>query len=145
MASLAEREGCGIAAALDVDLPARFLWQAYRSVLGKDAIPQQSPLDKAPLTGRPMRLLLRVVFPRNDGSGKLRHILPSRLSAVETVFAITVHKSQGSEFEHYALILPDTMSPVLTKELLYTGVTRARGWFTLLESRAGLMESVVRR
>ncbi len=55
--ALAEREGCGIAAALDIDLPARFLWQAYRAVLGKDAIPQQSPLDKAPLTWRLMRLL----------------------------------------------------------------------------------------
>ena len=54
--ALAEREGCGIAAALDVGLPARFLWQAYRSVLGSDAIPQQSPLDKAPLTWRLMRL-----------------------------------------------------------------------------------------
>ncbi|MFV3372393.1 exodeoxyribonuclease V subunit gamma [Pseudomonas sp. NY15435] len=55
--ALAEHEGCGIAAALDVDLPARFLWQAYRTVLGKDAIPPQSLLDKAPLTWRLMRLL----------------------------------------------------------------------------------------
>ncbi|VXC59714.1 RecBCD enzyme subunit RecC [Pseudomonas sp. 8Z] len=55
--ALAERDGCGVAAALDVDLPARFLWQAYRSVLGRDAIPPQSPLDKAPLTWRLMRLL----------------------------------------------------------------------------------------
>ncbi|HYQ38718.1 MAG TPA: exodeoxyribonuclease V subunit alpha, partial [Pseudomonas sp.] len=42
--------------------------------------------------------VLRVAFPRNDGTGGLRYILPSRLSAVETVFAMTVHKSQGSEF-----------------------------------------------
>ncbi|WP_437879671.1 exodeoxyribonuclease V subunit gamma [Pseudomonas sp. LRF_L74] len=55
--ALAEQDGCGIAAATDVDLPARFLWQAYRSVLGSEAIPQQSPLDKAPLTWRLMRLL----------------------------------------------------------------------------------------
>ncbi|MDF3932192.1 exodeoxyribonuclease V subunit gamma [Pseudomonas citronellolis] len=55
--ALAEHDGCGIAAALDVDLPARFLWQAYRTVLGKDAIPPQSLLDKAPLTWRLMRLL----------------------------------------------------------------------------------------
>lgn len=55
--ALAEHEGCGIAAALEVDLPARFLWQAYRTVLGKDAIPPQSLLDKAPLTWRLMRLL----------------------------------------------------------------------------------------
>lgn len=55
--ALAGRDGCGIAAALDVQLPARFLWQAYRSVLGRDAIPQRSLLDKAPLTWRLLRLL----------------------------------------------------------------------------------------
>ena len=55
--ALAENDGCGIAAAQQVELPARFLWQAYRSVLGKEAIPAQSPLDKAPLTWRLMRLL----------------------------------------------------------------------------------------
>ncbi|ERI50593.1 hypothetical protein N878_25520, partial [Pseudomonas sp. EGD-AK9] len=96
--------------------------------------------------GAPLRQVLRVVFPRNDGSGALRHILPSRLSAVETVFAMTVHKSQGSEFAHCALILPDSLNPVLTKELVYTGITRARHWFSLVETRAGIFEqSVLRR
>ncbi|MDM9653745.1 exodeoxyribonuclease V subunit alpha [Pseudomonas wenzhouensis] len=95
--------------------------------------------------GAPVREVLRVVFPRNDGSGALRHILPSRLSAVETVFAMTVHKSQGSEFAHCALILPDSLNPVLTKELVYTGITRARHWFSLIESRAGIFEQAVQR
>ena len=95
--------------------------------------------------GAPVREVLRVVFPRNDGSGALRHILPSRLSAVETVFAMTVHKSQGSEFAHCALILPDSLNPVLTKELVYTGITRARHWFSLVESRAGIFEQAVQR
>ncbi|MDH1444315.1 exodeoxyribonuclease V subunit alpha [Pseudomonas sp. GD03721] len=95
--------------------------------------------------GAPVREVLRVVFPRNDGSGTLRHILPSRLSAVETVFAMTVHKSQGSEFAHCALILPDNLNPVLTKELVYTGITRARHWFSLIESRAGIFEQAVQR
>lgn len=49
--------GCGIAAALEVQLPARFLWQAYRTVLGRDATPETSPLDKAPLLWRLMRVL----------------------------------------------------------------------------------------
>ncbi|GAB3389965.1 exodeoxyribonuclease V subunit alpha [Azotobacter armeniacus] len=89
--------------------------------------------------------VLRVVFPRNDGSGGLRFILPSRLSAVETVFAMTVHKSQGSEFAHTALILPDTLNPVLTKELVYTGITRARHWFSLIETRPGVFDEAVRR
>ncbi|MFC3608932.1 exodeoxyribonuclease V subunit gamma [Stutzerimonas tarimensis] len=55
--ALAEQDGCGIAAALQLELPARFLWQNYRTVLGSEAIPQSSPLDKAPLTWRLMRLL----------------------------------------------------------------------------------------
>ncbi|GJN55074.1 hypothetical protein TUM20286_48260 [Pseudomonas tohonis] len=76
--------------------------------------------------GASPRQVLRVVFLRNDGSGTLRHILPSRLGTVETVFAMTVHKSQGSEFAHCALILPDTLNPVLTRELIYTG-SPARG------------------
>ncbi|WP_258187880.1 exodeoxyribonuclease V subunit alpha [Trinickia symbiotica] len=74
---------------------------------------------------------LRVAFPSADGSGGIKWVLPSRLQAVETVFALTVHKSQGSEFEHAALVLPDTYSPILTRELVYTGVTRARAFLTL--------------
>ncbi|GHU10574.1 RecBCD enzyme subunit RecC [Betaproteobacteria bacterium] len=55
--ALAGDEGCGIAAALRIDLPARFLWRAYRDVLGSATIPAHSPLDKDPLTWRLMRLL----------------------------------------------------------------------------------------
>lgn len=88
---------------------------------------------------------LRVAFPRNDGSGGLRFVLPSRLGEVETVFAMTVHKSQGSEFAHTALMLPEALNPVLTKELLYTGITRARHRFTLLEPRAGVFEQAIAR
>ena len=73
---------------------------------------------------------LRVVF--SDGQGGVRWVLPSRLRAVETVYAMTVHKSQGSEFEHTLLMLPDQPNPVLTKELLYTGITRAKSKFTLI-------------
>ncbi|WP_028696160.1 exodeoxyribonuclease V subunit alpha [Pseudomonas cremoricolorata] len=91
------------------------------------------------------RFTLRVAFPRNDGQGGVRLVLPSRLNDVETVYAMTVHKSQGSEFEHTALILPDVLNPVLTKELVYTGITRARTWFTLVEPRAGVFEEAVKR
>ena len=56
----------------------------------------------------------------------LRDFPPARLAAHETVFAMTVHKSQGSEFETVLVVLPDRRSPVLTRELLYTAVTRAR-------------------
>jgi len=75
---------------------------------------------------------LRVAFP--DGNGGVRWILPSRLQDVETVFAMTVHKSQGSEFAHTALVLPEHHNPVLTKELLYTGITRSSQAFTLVYS-----------
>ena len=55
-----------------------------------------------------------------------RTVSPTRLSAVETVFAMTVHKSQGSEFDRVTLLLPPAGSRLLTRELLYTAVTRAR-------------------
>lgn len=75
---------------------------------------------------------LRVAF--QDEHGSIRWILPSRLQDVETVFAMTVHKSQGSEFTHTSLVLPDHSNPVLTKELLYTAVTRSKEKFTLIFS-----------
>jgi exodeoxyribonuclease V alpha subunit len=98
-----------------------------------------------PEGGERDRMVLRVAFPRNDGQGGIRFVLPSRLNDVETVYAMTVHKSQGSEFAHTALILPDALNPVLTKELIYTGITRAKHWFTLVETRKGVFEEAVRR
>ncbi len=61
-----------------------------------------------------------------DTDGALRKVPPLRLPEHETVYAMTVHKSQGSEFDDVVLILPDRSAPVLTRELLYTAVTRAR-------------------
>ncbi len=72
---------------------------------------------------------LRVAFRVAD---RVRFVVPSRLSTVETVYAMTVHKSQGSEFEHAALVLPTKPVAVLTRELLYTGITRAQTRFTLI-------------
>ncbi len=89
---------------------------------------------------------LRVAFPAGDGSGRIKWVLPSRLQAVETVYAMTVHKSQGSEFTHTALLLPDAPNPILTRELVYTGITRARHWLTLIETGRGqLLDAVERR
>jgi exodeoxyribonuclease V alpha subunit len=67
---------------------------------------------------------LRVYFPTADGS--MRRLSPFRLPEHETVYAMTVHKSQGSEFDDVLLVLGDAHSPVMTRELLYTGITRAR-------------------
>jgi exodeoxyribonuclease V alpha subunit len=58
--------------------------------------------------------------------GSPRSFPPSRLPPHETVFAMTVHKSQGSEFDRVALLLPSRVSPLLTRELVYTGISRAR-------------------
>ncbi|RVU46524.1 exodeoxyribonuclease V subunit alpha [Rubrivivax rivuli] len=62
----------------------------------------------------------------------LRSVAISRLADVETAYAMTVHKSQGSEFAHVLLVLPPEDNPVLTRELVYTGITRARSAFTLV-------------
>jgi exodeoxyribonuclease V alpha subunit len=56
-----------------------------------------------------------------------------------------VHKSQGSEVEHTALVLPAEPSATLSRELLYTGITRARRWFTLVASEQALDDAIARR
>jgi len=72
---------------------------------------------------------LRVYFQMADG--EIYDFQPSRLPSHETVYAMTVHKSQGSEFDHTVLALPQTAVPVVTRELIYTGITRAKKQLTL--------------
>jgi len=97
-----------------------------------------------PVAGLPDKAL-RVAFPDNDGAG-VRWFAPNRLDDVETVYALTVHKSQGSEFHHAMLVLPPAPTPVLTRELLYTGITRASSWFTLVNpGGAGLLRQAIRQ
>ncbi|MBF0236650.1 MAG: exodeoxyribonuclease V subunit alpha [SAR324 cluster bacterium] len=90
---------------------------------------------------------LKVHFPTAEG--ETRSISPYMLPDWETVFAMTVHKSQGSEFDEVLMILPDTLSPVVTRELLYTGITRARKhvelWFDKTPDATGktLFETAV--
>lgn len=73
--------------------------------------------------------------PENGGSlrafffapdGEIRSIAPERLPQHETAFAITIHKSQGSEFDRLLMLLPPIDSEILTRELIYTGITRAK-------------------
>ena len=59
-------------------------------------------------------------------NGDIKKLLPSRLPQHETAYALTIHKSQGSEFEHVLMVLPEKPNPVLGKELIYTAVTRAK-------------------
>lgn len=75
---------------------------------------------------------LRVCFQGTEG---LRLLAPSRLPPHETVFAMTIHKSQGSEFNAVSVVLPETVSPLLSRELLYTAVTRARQRVDVLGAR----------
>ncbi len=92
------------------------------------------------LPGPPGSTALRVYFLDGD---KLRAVGVSRLAHVETAFAMTVHKSQGSEFLHTAMVLPEGGGKVLTRELVYTGITRARESFTLIEAQPGLLRLAV--
>ncbi|CAN7345468.1 exodeoxyribonuclease V subunit alpha [Massilia sp. LjRoot122] len=86
---------------------------------------------------------LRVYFLEGD---TVRSVLATRLRNVETAFAMTVHKSQGSEFRHTVLALPRERNAVLTRELVYTGITRASELFTLVSPPgAVLAEAIAQR
>jgi exodeoxyribonuclease V alpha subunit len=86
---------------------------------------------------------LRVYFLEGD---QVRSVLATRLRDVETAFAMTVHKSQGSEFRHTVLVLPQDRGGTVTRELVYTGITRASEEFTLITpSGAGLAQAIARR
>ncbi|MGX9417070.1 exodeoxyribonuclease V subunit alpha [Vibrio sp. WJH972] len=67
---------------------------------------------------------LKVYFELPDGT--VKGILPSRIPQHELAYAMTIHKSQGSEFATTLMVLPKNFSPVLTRELVYTGITRAK-------------------
>ena len=86
---------------------------------------------------------LRVYFLEGDS---VRSVLATRLRQVETAFAMTVHKSQGSEFRHTVLVLPQEGGAMLARELVYTGITRARDFFTLVSpTQAVLSDAILRR
>ena len=80
-----------------------------------------------------------------DSSGELKRFFPQRLSEYETAYAMTVHRSQGSEFDDILLLLPDRDSPVLTRELIYTGVTRARHNISIWGTEDILKASVLKK
>ncbi|EAM8331710.1 exodeoxyribonuclease V subunit alpha [Salmonella enterica] len=86
---------------------------------------------------------LRVWFVMPDGA--IKSVQPSRLPEHDTTWAMTVHKSQGSEFDHAALILPSQRSPVVTRELVYTAVTRARRRLSLYADERILAGAIVTR
>lgn len=83
---------------------------------------------------------LRVYFLQGDS---VRSVMATRLANVETSFAMTVHKSQGSEFKHVVMVLPVDSGQVVTQELVYTGITRARENFTLVTPLAAVLEQAI--
>ncbi len=86
---------------------------------------------------------LRACFQGSDGV--VRKIAPASLPEHEVVYAMTVHKSQGSEFEQVLLVLPDEDNPLLSRELVYTGITRARNRFELYAKDEILSTAVQRK
>lgn len=86
---------------------------------------------------------LRVYFPSPDGG--VRKVSPLRLPAHETVYAMTIHKSQGSEFDRIHMLLPGNDSPILTRELIYTGITRAKQKVDIWGDEEIILNAVSRR
>jgi exodeoxyribonuclease V alpha subunit len=85
----------------------------------------------------------RVWFPAPEGG--VRSVSPLRLPLHETVYAMTVHKSQGSEFENILMILPDHDSGTLARELIYTGITRAKNGVEVWADKNVFIAAVARR
>ena len=86
---------------------------------------------------------MRVWFPSSEGG--LRAIVPASLPPHVTAWAMTVHKSQGSEFDRVIVVLPDKDSPLLSRELVYTAVTRARERLTIVGSEQTLRAAIGRK
>jgi len=78
-----------------------------------------------------------------ERGGEVIEVSTTRLAAVDTVYAMTVHKAQGSQFSAVAVVLPQPGSPILTRELLYTALTRAREEVTLIGDEAAIREAVL--
>jgi exodeoxyribonuclease V alpha subunit len=79
-----------------------------------------------------------------ERGGEITRVSPTRLAAVDTVYAMTVHKSQGSQFHTVAFLLPPADSRLLTRELLYTAVTRAQERLIVVGGAAAVRAAIER-
>ena len=100
--------------------------------------------DTGVMTGAQGEESPSVYFPGPE-TGEVRRVSALRLPQHEPAFALTVHKTQGSEFDHVLLILPDQVSEVLSRELLYTAVTRARKRVEIWGDEEVFCQAVARR
>jgi exodeoxyribonuclease V alpha subunit len=125
--------------------PGGLLWYKHRPVLitGNDYQLRLSNGDIGVALPGGSGEELTVWFPAPDGS--VRQIAPQRLSSCETVFAMTVHKSQGSEFDSLLLLFPDAVPDILTRELVYTAITRARKKVEIWGSETAFIAAVSRK
>ncbi|MFA7684005.1 MAG: exodeoxyribonuclease V subunit alpha [Syntrophales bacterium] len=80
-----------------------------------------------------------------ESGGRIRRVSPFTLPEHETAFAMTVHKSQGSEYDDVFLFLPDSDLPVLSRELLYTGITRTKRFLTICARKEVLSATLSRK
>lgn len=112
--------------------PALHLYNGDIGICMADRAGSTRPLDLGAKQDSTEKLM--VFFQRADGS--VKKYLPARVPHCETVFAMTIHKSQGSEFEEVLIVLPEAINPVLTKELLYTAITRAKKTIKLVAGEA---------
>ena len=123
------------------------------------------PVGNQPYAGQPIMILnnepklqlfngdIGIMWPDEGGifaffptaKGEFKKYSPSRLPPFESVYAMTIHKTQGSEFDHVYLLLPDTDSPILSRELLYTGITRAKSKLDMFASQAIWHDAVSRK
>lgn len=118
------------------------LWYAGRPVMVTRNSPELGVFngDTGIALPAPEGKRLRVYFLNGD---ELHAVPASRLAHVDTAFALTVHKSQGSEFTHTLLALAHNSGQVLSRELVYTGITRARERFTLMEETPDLFAQAI--
>lgn len=120
------------------------LWAEGGFWLGRPVLIRENAYDLELMNGDiglvlPVEGRLRLVFPgRGDGDAPLRSVALSRLPAHEGALAMTIHKSQGSQFQRVAMVLADRPSPIQTRELVYTAMTRARARIDWIGSIQGL-------
>ena len=111
--------------------------------MGEDGSPADDAVSDR--TGARDTSRLVAVFPDSGPGPGIRAFPRGRLPPYETVFAMTIHKSQGSQFDHVAVLLPARDSDFVTRELVYTGITRASHRVTLAGDAGILRASLNRR
>jgi exodeoxyribonuclease V alpha subunit len=102
-------------------------------------------LSSSHLSSNSHHLMAFFELPKNDdGEAHFKTLLPSRLPKYDSVYAMTIHKTQGSEFEHVAMLLPkQSNNALLSRELLYTGITRSKKHLTIASNKQVWQQGVV--